>query len=242
MILPRLANCLPHQSNSGPPSSAWAPAPTKQAQAFAAGLGVEPKGLEPVMSHVGGAAMDFGDNAGSGRESPIARTLPAPQQGHKKGLLDDLPSPRRLDLKVWAMRRLALAVLFSVAWPLSASAVELTVNVNGIRNAKGDIRLAVYGSPQEWPDNAAPGRGQVQPAKVGSVTFKFDLPPGVYAINGFHDEIGNGKFKKSLIGLPEEGYLFSNNVRPFLSAPSFNSASFRVPAEGTAIAISVQYP
>ena len=80
------------------------------------------------------------------------------------------------------------------------------------------------------------------PAKTGSVTFKFDLPPGTYAIDGFHDEIGNGKFKTSLIGLPEEGYLFSNNVRPGLSAPSFASASFTVPPQGTAISISVQYP
>ena len=140
------------------------------------------------------------------------------------------------------MRRLVLACLFSLLCSLPAAAAELAVTVDGIRNAQGEIRLAVYASPREWPDNAASGRDQSQPARPGSITFTFDLPPGTYAINGFHDEIGNGKFKKSLIGLPEEGYLFSNNVRPFLSAPSFNSASFTVPPEGRAISISVQYP
>lgn len=140
------------------------------------------------------------------------------------------------------MKRVVLACLLSAVWSLSASAAELAVTVHGIRNAKGDIRLGIYASPQEWPDHPAPDRDQAQPAKAGSVTFKFDLPPGIYAINGFHDEIGNGKFKRSLIGLPEEGYLFSNDVRPVLSAPSFASASFTVPPEGRAIAISVQYP
>ena len=140
------------------------------------------------------------------------------------------------------MKRVALACLFSVVWSLSASAAELAVTVHGIRNGKGEIRLAVYASPQEWPDHPASDRDQAQPAKPGSVTFTFDLPPGTYAINGFHDEIGNGKFKTSLIGLPEEGYLFSNDVRPVLSSPSFASASFAVPPEGRAIAISVQYP
>jgi uncharacterized protein (DUF2141 family) len=140
------------------------------------------------------------------------------------------------------MRRLALAILVSVVWPLSASAAELTVTVEGIRNAKGDIRLSVYASPQEWPDHSARDHDQGQPAKLGSVTFKFDLPPGTYAINGFHDENADGKFKTSLIGLPEEGYLFSNNVRPVLSAPSFKSASFTLPPQGTAISISMHYP
>ena len=187
--------------------------------------------------------MDFGDNAGSGRESPIARTLPAPQQGHKQGLADDPPSVLPLDrMGLWPMRPVALAVLISVAWSLPASAAELTVTVDGIRNAKGDIRLAVYASPQEWPDHSTRDHDRVQPAKPGSVTFKFDLTPGTYAINGFHDEDANGKFKTSLIGLPEEGYLFSNDVRPVLSTPSFKSASFTLPPEGVAISISMHYP
>jgi uncharacterized protein (DUF2141 family) len=140
------------------------------------------------------------------------------------------------------MRGFALALLLSLVWSVSADAAEVAVTVDGIRNDKGEIRLSICSSPQEWPDHAAPGHNQAQPAKRGSVSFKFDLPPGTYAIDGFHDEIGDGKFKTSLIGLPEEGYLFSNNVRPVLSAPSFESASFTVPPGGTAISISIHYP
>ena len=140
------------------------------------------------------------------------------------------------------MKSLALAFLLVVVGPMAASAAQLMISVDGIRNAKGDIRLSIYASAAEWPDHSAPGHDQVQPARAGKVVFVFDLPPGTYAVNGFHDEIGNGKFKTSLIGLPEEGYLFSNNVRPVLSAPSFQSASFKLPPEGAAISISVQYP
>jgi uncharacterized protein (DUF2141 family) len=136
----------------------------------------------------------------------------------------------------------ALAFLLLAIGPMAASAAQLTITVDGIRNAKGDIRLSVYASPAEWPDHASADHDQVLPAKTSRVVFTFDLPPGIYAVNGFHDEIGNGKFKTSLIGLPEEGYLFSNNVRPVLSAPSFKSASFKLPPEGAAISISVQYP
>ncbi len=136
---------------------------------------------------------------------------------------------------------LALGALLALA-PTAAPAASLTISVQGIRTSKGDIRLSVYASPAEWPDHAARDHSQVKSAKAGSVVITFDLPPGTYAVDGFHDEDGTGKFKTSLIGLPEEGYLFSNNVRPFLSAPSFQSASFKLPPEGAAISISVQYP
>jgi uncharacterized protein (DUF2141 family) len=140
------------------------------------------------------------------------------------------------------MKCLALGFLLALAVSIDARAAELAITVEGIRSAKGDIRLSIYGSPAEWPDASTRDHDQVQPAALGSLTFKFQVPPGTYAAAGFHDENGNTKFDQILIGLPKEGYMFSNNVRPFLSAPSFASASFTVPPEGRAISIVVQYP
>jgi uncharacterized protein (DUF2141 family) len=140
------------------------------------------------------------------------------------------------------MKRTLLVLLVMLAASSSARAAELAITVEGIRSAKGDIRLSIYGSAAEWPDRSARDHDQVQPAKLGNLTFKFEVPPGTYAAAGFHDENANGKFDQTLIGLPEEGYMFSNNVRPILSTPSFSSASFTVPPEGKAISIVVKYP
>ncbi|HUH83399.1 MAG TPA: DUF2141 domain-containing protein [Stellaceae bacterium] len=137
------------------------------------------------------------------------------------------------------MRGIALALLLLAASPLSAA--ELVITVDGIRSDRGDIRVSVYASAAEWPDKSARANDQVKKAQQGSVVFRYQLPPGIYAANGYHDENGNGKFDTSLIGLPEEGYMFSNNVSPFLSAPSFDSASFKLPREGAAISMRVQY-
>jgi uncharacterized protein (DUF2141 family) len=140
------------------------------------------------------------------------------------------------------MRRFVLALIFWCLVSVSASAAELAITVEGIRSAKGDILLSLYSSAAEWPDHPTHDHNQVQPARLGSMTFKFQVPPGTYAATGYHDENGNGKFDRTLLGLPEEGYMFSNNVHPVLSAPSFGSASFAVPPEGKAISIAVQYP
>jgi len=137
------------------------------------------------------------------------------------------------------MRGTALALLLLAASP--ASAAELVITVDGIRSDRGDIRVSVYASAAEWPDKSASANDQTTKAQQGSVAFRYQLPPGIYAANGYHDENGNGKFDTSLLGLPEEGYIFSNNVKPFLSAPSFDSASFKLPSEGAAINMRVQY-
>lgn len=135
-----------------------------------------------------------------------------------------------------------LALIASAAPPRPAHAAELTVTVDNVRNDKGVVRLSVYASPEEWPDKSAKNHDQVKPAKAGPVTFKFNLPPGVYAVNAFHDENNDGKFKTNLIGLPEEGYGFSNDVRPTYKAPSFDKAAFELLPAGGVIHFSLVYP
>jgi len=122
-----------------------------------------------------------------------------------------------------------------------AVAAELTVTVDNLRSAKGDVRLSAYASAAEWPDNSAAANDQVAAAQPGSVVFHFDLPPGIYAIACFHDENANGQFDQNFLGIPQEGYGFSNNLHPFLSAPSFAAASFTLPADGAALTIHMIY-
>ena len=40
-----------------------------------------------------------------------------------------------------------------------------------------------------------------------------------------HDENMNGKLDTHLLGIPKEGYGFSNDAKVFLGVPSFSSAS-----------------
>jgi uncharacterized protein (DUF2141 family) len=57
----------------------------------------------------------------------------------------------------------------------------------------------------------------------------------------FQDANSNGDLDLGPFG-PREGYGFSNNVRPFLSAPSLASALFAVGAGDTRISIRLRYP
>ena len=51
-----------------------------------------------------------------------------------------------------------------------------------------------------------------------------------------HDENGNDKLDSNFMGMPTEGYGFSNNPR-VMRAATFDEARFNVPAAGTSIQI-----
>jgi len=52
-----------------------------------------------------------------------------------------------------------------------------------------------------------------------------DIVPGTYAFAVIHDENMNGKLDTNSLGVPKEGYGFSNDAKTSLGAPSFSAAS-----------------
>ena len=68
-----------------------------------------------------------------------------------------------------------------------------------------------------------------------------DIPPGTYALVAIHDENMNGKLDTNLLGIPTEGYGFSNDVKALLGAPSFSAASFQYNGETLDLTISLHY-
>src|ERR1035441_3817868 len=98
------------------------------------------------------------------------------------------------------------------------STSTLTVRVTGIRNTKGNIHLTLY-RDSKFIEN----RETEIDVKTLSAKFVFEkIPQGVYAVNLFHDENMNGKMDTNFVGMPVEGYGFSNNPRKRMGNPGFD--------------------
>lgn len=68
------------------------------------------------------------------------------------------------------------------------------------------------------------------------------IPAGTYAVTILHDENSDGKMNFNWIGMPTEGYGFSNGATATLLPPSFDAASFRFDGEGIlSITIKIVY-
>ena len=89
---------------------------------------------------------------------------------------------------------------------------ELIVTITDIREAQGSLMAAVVDSDAAWNNQAKPVSAQKVAATKGEMTLKFaDLPAGKYAVQVMHDENGNNQLDANFLGIPSEGYGFSNN-------------------------------
>lgn len=124
-----------------------------------------------------------------------------------------------------------------------AMAANVTVTVDQVHSAEGKVYVTLWGSPETWLDDQKSLQNIGVPAAVGQVAVTFrDVAPGRYAVVTFHDENDNGEMDFNFLGLPTEGYAFSRDVRPFLSAPSFDSCAFTVGIDDVALTIHMVYP
>lgn len=131
---------------------------------------------------------------------------------------------------------------------------DLRVTVTGIRSDAGALMIGLYDSAERF--NAAivssssigllSDRGRVvgvtMRATAGTQGIGFlQLPPGRYAVIVFHDENDNRLLDTNFLGIPNEGYGFSNNATGLMGPPSFDAASVMVGDADQAIAISLIY-
>lgn len=126
--------------------------------------------------------------------------------------------------------------------PAKAGTANLTVVIKNLRSDQGKVKLALWLGAEGFTDpKAAVAKLTVEPSgKQAKVTFP-DLPPGTYAMASYHDENGNGKFDKTLIGLPDEGLGFSNGAWIKLGPPSFKDAAIELGADAKTAVISLRY-
>jgi uncharacterized protein (DUF2141 family) len=62
------------------------------------------------------------------------------------------------------------------------------------------------------------------------------LKPGKYAFKYFHDENNNNKkMDTNVIGIPKEGYGFSNNAKGRFGPPDFKDTIFEIKNDTTII-------
>jgi uncharacterized protein (DUF2141 family) len=65
---------------------------------------------------------------------------------------------------------------------------------------------------------------------------------GIYALGVYHDANANRRFDRTGIGLPKEGFGFSNNPHVFLGIPAWKSVRLPVPRNDMHTAIRLRYP
>jgi uncharacterized protein (DUF2141 family) len=133
---------------------------------------------------------------------------------------------------------LKLAAILSLL-SLPAVAATVTVTVNKVKVAKGDIRASICENEQAYKADTCI-KDAVVKAEKGSTTLVFeDIAPGTYGIQLFHDKNGNGDMDFNFLGFPKESFGFSNWTKFPLSQPQFKKISFPVTDKDMSLSIDL---
>lgn len=124
----------------------------------------------------------------------------------------------------------------------SAGAAQLVVRVSGVQSARGQVAVTLY--PDSRRRFLAPGGKllRVRARAVAPVTTAcFWVKPGAYAVSVYHDANGNHDYDRNAVGMPLEGFAFSNDPPTRLGLPSFDSVRFTVGAGGRTLPVQMRY-
>ena len=142
----------------------------------------------------------------------------------RKRFLDRLPlgGILRIQNQMIILKPLFLILFFLSLMPsTSFGQFSLTIEFDGLRNSNGQIILEFIDENEikimEITKNIVD--------KKCIIVIK-NLKPGKYAFKYFHDENKNENLDLNWIGIPKEGYGFSNNAKGTLGPPSFEKTIF----------------
>lgn len=131
------------------------------------------------------------------------------------------------------MRNFVVVLALVAVMPLSAqinaaNCCTLTIVVEGMDSAVGNLGVLVFNNNTGWPeDRTAALKDIVVPAEKGTQTVRVpNLPPGNYAVALIHDVNQDHKLDKNWIGKPKEQWGMSDNPHATIKAPSIEKAMF----------------
>jgi uncharacterized protein (DUF2141 family) len=130
--------------------------------------------------------------------------------------------------------------------PVSAQPEQpgMHVEILGIRNSTGAVACALFEAPEGFPAEFMRFAANLMMVRVrvAKATCSFEqIPPGTYALAVIHDENRDGKLGTDWMGVPKEGYGFSNNAKGAFGAPSFEDASFPYNGQSLQMTLTLQY-
>jgi uncharacterized protein (DUF2141 family) len=136
---------------------------------------------------------------------------------------------------------LAFALLSAQA---PAQCPGIHVKILNIRNSTGTVACALFDSAEGFPEEYLRMATNVMIIKIRKDQARCDfedIPPGTYAMAVVHDENMNGKLDTNFLGIPREGYGFSNDAKGPLGAPPFSAASFPYNGRNIELTMSLRY-
>jgi len=108
--------------------------------------------------------------------------------------------------------------------------IAISIIIKDIKTPNGQILIGIYKDDVSFDKEIPYKNVQAFKTKIskGTLLVELKLEPGKYGISLMDDENFNGKMDYNFIGIPKEGFGFSNYYHTGLTKPKLNSFIFEV--------------
>ena len=122
------------------------------------------------------------------------------------------------------MLRILYIILLINLFNLTAKGqISLTIEINNLESNTGTIAMDFRDSKN------TPVKEIIQTiTNKKCVIIINNIKPGKYSFKYFHDKNNNKKLDTNWIGIPKEGYGFSNNANGMFGPPDFEETIFEI--------------
>lgn len=119
-------------------------------------------------------------------------------------------------------------LLLLPAATIDAQVAEVTIT--GIRNTEGQMVIGVFRDNDSFRKEQSylELRYSKKDIRDGEMKVQFTLPPGTYGISILDDETGDGVMEYNFLGMPKEGFGFSDYYHTGLTMPKFDAFKFDI--------------
>lgn len=122
---------------------------------------------------------------------------------------------------------------------LKAETIEITVS--GIRNQSGQISIHIFNSQEGFKEEKSIQAFTFKKQHVvnGVLKVKIELPAGTFGLTLVDDENSNNDMDYNFVGMPKEGFGFSNYYHTGLTRPVFDQFKFSI-QKGVAVKVNMK--
>jgi len=118
-----------------------------------------------------------------------------------------------------------------LVFPLFAYSQTIDITITNIRSAKGQIYVSLFTNAEEFKTEKPVWERFYDKSTLQNNTFRVtvsDLKADTYGVVVHDDENGNGKMDYKFLGMPTEGFGFSDYIVKLLKRPAFKDFSFQL--------------
>ena len=143
------------------------------------------------------------------------------------------------------MKTLIISIFLLLLLPASTNDNQnVEVTITGIRNTEGQMVIGVFRDDESFRKEQSYRELRYSKKDVSDSEMKvqFTIPPGTYGISILDDETGDGIMEYNFLGMPKEGFGFSDYYHTGLKLPKFDAFKFDlVEGQKKSIIVRIRY-